>query len=111
MKKIIWIDVGTHFAQEHSSIFGSSFSFYFFVLKRFISGGLLKRGRFVSYSELMKILKARKKIRKRQERFFSIFVEANKEIVKKKKYYPKADLLFKSLFLSQWKCRFVTKQV
>ena len=94
MKKIIWIDVGTHFAQEHSSIFGSSFSFYLFVLKRFISGGLLNRGRFVSYSELMEILKARKKIRKRQERFFSIFVEANKEIVKKKKYYPKADLLF-----------------
>ena len=94
MKKIIWIDVGTHFAQEHSSIFGSSFSFYLFVFKRFISGGLLKRGRFVSYSELMKIFKARAKIRKRKEKFFSIFVEANKEIVQKKKFYPKADLLF-----------------
>ena len=85
MKKIIWIDVGTHFAQEYSSLFGSSFSFYLFVLKRFIGGGLLNRGKFVNFSELRNIFKYRAKIRQKRERFFCIFVEANKEIVKRKK--------------------------
>ena len=94
MKKIIWIDVGTHFAQEYSSLFGSSFSFYLFVLKRFIGGGLLNRGKFVNFSELRNIFKYRAKIRQKRERFFCIFVEANKEIVKRKKFYPRADLLF-----------------
>ena len=46
-KKIIWIDVGTHFAQEHSSLFGSISSFYLHILKRFIGGKLLRRGKFV----------------------------------------------------------------
>ena len=69
MKKIIWIDVGTHFAQEHSSIFGSSFSFYVFVFKRFISGGLLKRGRFVSYSELMKIFRLEQRLGREKKGF------------------------------------------
>ena len=94
MKKIIWIDVGTHFAQEHSSIFGSNIHFIFFVLKRFVGGVLLNRGRFVSYKELKIILDSRSGIRKRANKFFSIFVEANTEIVREKKFYPRADLLF-----------------
>ena len=28
MKKIIWIDVGTHFAQEYESAFGSNFKLF-----------------------------------------------------------------------------------
>ena len=34
MKKIIWIDVGTHFGQEYSSIFGSNYGFFIHALKR-----------------------------------------------------------------------------
>ena len=94
MKKIIWVDVGTHFAQEHSSIFGSNINFFFFVLKRFIGGVLLNRGRFVNFEELKIILKSRYSIRKQANKFFSIFVEANKEIVREKKFYPDADLIF-----------------
>ena len=80
MKKIIWVDVGTHFAQEHSSIFGSNINFFFFVLKRFIGGVLLNRGRFVNFEELKIILKSRYGIRKQANKFFSIFVEANKVV-------------------------------
>ena len=42
MKKIVWIDIGTHFAQEHKSIFGTNLYFYTFLLRRFIGGKILK---------------------------------------------------------------------
>ena len=74
MKKIIWIDVGTHFAQEHTSIFGSNIRFYLFVFKRFLGGKLLKRGKFVSFRELRVILESRTTIRKKSDNFFRIFI-------------------------------------
>jgi len=94
MKKLIWIDVGTHFAQEHNSLFGSNLKFYSFVLRRLISGGILKRGRFVSFNQLKDILYLRGAIRKKSKDFFSVFVEANPKIAHKKKFYPAADMFF-----------------
>jgi len=94
MRKIIWIDVGTHFAQEYRSIFGNNLSFYFFLLKRFIGARILNRGKFVSLGELQKILSLRKEIRKNKEKFYSIFIEANPLIASKEKFYPEADMLF-----------------
>ncbi len=94
MKKLIWIDVGTHFAQEHTSIYGSNFAFYLFVLKRFLSGKILKRGKFVSYKELKEIIVSRKILRSRSADVFSIFIEANPRIVHKKDFYPQADIVF-----------------
>ena len=94
MKKIIWIDVGTHFAQEHNSLFGPNLKFYILILRRFIGGALLKRGRFVDFSELKDIFILRKKIRGYRKDIFSIFVEANPKIAHKKKFYPSADLFF-----------------
>ena len=94
MKKIIWIDVGTHFAQEHTSIFGSNIRFYLFAFKRFLGGKLLKRGKFVSFRELRVILESRTTIRKKSDNFFRIFIEANPKVSKKKNFYPEADILF-----------------
>ena len=94
MKKIVWIDVGTHFAQEHSSIFGSNLSLCFLILKRLIGSRLLARGKFVSMKELRKIINLRNKIRKYRSRFFSIFIEANSKVVYKKNNYANADLTF-----------------
>ena len=74
MKKIIWIDVGTHFAQEHSSLFGSNSSFYLHILKRFIGGKLLRRGKFVGLKDLRNIISLRSKIRKSEKDFFTIFI-------------------------------------
>ena len=94
MKRLIWIDVGTHFAQEHNSLFGSNLNFYSFVLRRLISGGIFKRGRFVNFNQLKDILYFRRAIRNKSEDFYSIFVEANPKIAHKKKFYPAADLFF-----------------
>ena len=52
MKKIIWIDIGTHFAQEHDSIFSSNISFYSFIVRRLISFKIFNRGKFVNLKEL-----------------------------------------------------------
>ena len=92
--RIIWIDVGTHFAQEHSSIFGSNYSFYSFILRRFLSGKILKRGKFVSFNGLKNIIHARSKIRKRSKEFYTVFIEANPKIVSKKNIYLNADVVF-----------------
>ena len=94
MNKILWIDVGTHFAQEHSSIFGSNVRFYGYVLKRFISGKILRRGKFVSFSTLRDILAVRKNVRRNTDRFFSIFIEANPKIAYRKNVYRLADMVF-----------------
>ena len=94
MKKIIWIDVGTHFAQEHSSIFGSNYSFYSFIIRRFIGGKILKRGKFVIFQELRDIIYSRIRIRKRSREFFTVFVEANPKIAYKKNFYPATDMFF-----------------
>ena len=94
MRKIIWIDVGTHFGQEYNSIFGSNFSFYMHVFKRFIGGTILKRGKFVSKAGLKSILHARSKLRKRSNEFHTIFIEANSKIVSKKNVYLRADEVF-----------------
>ena len=94
MKKIIWIDIGTHFAQEHSSIFSSDFYFYSFIARRLISSRLFKRGKFVSNKELKEIITYRNKIRERSNDFYSIFIEANSKIARKKKFYPNANLFF-----------------
>lgn len=94
MKKIVWIDVGTHFGQEYNSIFGSNYSFYWLIIKRFVSGGILKRGKFVSRADLKNIVHARSKIRKRSKEFHTIFIEANPKIVCKKNIYLSADEVF-----------------
>lgn len=94
MRKIIWIDVGTHFGQEYNSLFGSNQGFYWQLIKRFIGGVILKRGKFVSKEGLKNILYARKNIRMRSREFHTIFIEANPKIVSKKNVYLRADEVF-----------------
>ena len=92
--KIIWIDVGTHFAQEHDSIFGSNYGFWRLITRRFLSYKILKRGKFISFEELKSVIHSRASIRKRSSDFFSIIIEANPKIAYKKKFYPNADIFF-----------------
>tara|TARA_B100000315_G_scaffold36249_1_gene30943 strand:- start:3912 stop:4667 length:756 start_codon:yes stop_codon:yes gene_type:complete len=94
LKKIIWIDIGTHFGQEHSSIFYSNYSFYSRIIRRFLGAKVLKRGKFVSFNGLKNIIHARSKIRKRSKEFYTVFVEANPKIAYKKNFYPATDMFF-----------------
>ena len=94
MKKVIWIDIGTHFAQEHGSIFSSNFHFYMHICRRFLSGNVLGRGKSVKYQDIRNVISSRKSIRKRLQKFYSIFVEANPKIAYRKDLYLKADMIF-----------------
>lgn len=94
MKKVIWIDIGTHFAQEYSSIFGSDFSFYKHIGRRFLSGNILGRGKSVDFEDITNIISSRASIRKRTQEFYSIFIEANPKIAYKKDLYHEADMVF-----------------
>ena len=84
MTKLIWLDVGTHFAQEHKSIFGSNLYFYTFILRRFIGGKILKRGKFIPFSDLSELIFSRNNIRSEAHNFYSIFVEANPKVAYRK---------------------------
>ncbi len=92
--KIVWIDVGTHFAQEHNSIFGPSYGFWTHIIKRFLSYKILKRGKFISFEQLKSIIHSRACIRKRSSDFFTVIIEANPKIALKKKLYPNANIFF-----------------
>ena len=91
-KKIIWLDVGTHFGQEYNSIFGSNFNFYIKIIKRFINV-ILKRQKSINLSSLQDIIHKRAQIKKKSKYFYSIFIEANPKIIFKKKFYLEADMI------------------
>ena len=93
-KKIIWIDIGTHFAQEYNSIFGSNVSFFFGICKRLISGNILGRGEPINTLSIKEILFSRYSIRKREKDFYTIFVEPNYHIARKKNFYAYSNLFF-----------------
>ncbi len=94
MKKVIWIDVGTHFGQEYSSIFGPNYAFFSQVAKRFIGKKIFNRGKFVGFKGLKDIISSRRKIRKSADRFYTIFIEANPKIAFTKNIYHDASLAF-----------------
>ena len=94
MKKIIWIDVGTHFGQEYSSIFGSNYAFFVHALKRIIGKKILNRGKFVGFKGLRDIISSRARIRKRFDAFYTVFVEANPKIAYTKNIYLDASMVF-----------------
>jgi len=94
MRKLIWVDVGTHFGQEYSSIFGSNYNFYYLILRRIIGGNILNRGKPVKFQELRRLVRDRRRIRKQSSAFYTIFVEANSKIVYSKDVYHEADFVF-----------------
>ncbi len=94
MKKIIWIDVGTHFGQEYNSIFGSNFAFYTHVVKRFIGKKIFNRGKFIGFQSLRNVVYSRARIRKRSDDFYTVFVEANPKIAYTRNIYRDASMVF-----------------
>ena len=100
-KKIIWIDVGTHFGQEYNSIFGSNFYFFYKIIKRFLNGNILNRQKSISLFSIKKIIQIRAKIRKKSKCFYSIFIEANPKIIFEKKFYLNADMIFNIALTSE----------
>ncbi len=94
MKKIIWVDVGTHFAQEYESVFGSNLNFFWKLFRRFVGSKIFFRGGFPSLKKISRIYNFRKFLKANKDRFSCFFVEANSKIVTQKKIYLQADAVF-----------------
>ena len=94
MKKVIWIDVGTHFAQEYESAFGSRVNFLWILVRRLIGSIIFFRGSFPKLHLIKNILSSRKFFKESKSRFNFFFVEANSKIVAQKKIYLEADAIF-----------------
>jgi len=84
--KIIWIDIGTHYAQEYQSIFSTNLHFYWKIFRRFAGSKLLKRGSFLKFSDLIKLNSYRKYLKNNRRYFYFTFIEANYKILKSSIY-------------------------
>ena len=47
MTKLVYIDVGTHFGQEFQSMFGSSWYFFWKLVRRIIGFYIIRKGQIV----------------------------------------------------------------
>ena len=90
--KIIWIDIGTHNAQEYQSIFSTDLHFYWKIFRRFIGSKLLKRGNFLKLTDLFKIISYRKYLKNNKEYFHFTFIEANYKILQSSIYNDADDV-------------------
>jgi len=94
MNKIIYVDVGTHFAQEYQSIFGSQKYFITKIIKRLIAFYVLKRGEIVSFSSLSDLVSQRRELRRKKSFFLTYFVEANASVIQHSYAYKGANGVF-----------------
>jgi hypothetical protein len=92
MKKIVFIDVGTHFGQEYKSMFGGNFDLLIRILRQYIGYNLLKKGPRLSLKDLVSIFHSRSALNKNNT--YHIFVEANPLIINSQKIYKYADSIF-----------------
>lgn len=83
---IVWIDVGTHKAQEYKSVFGSNSWFLIRLIRHSISTLVLRRRPFVGFPKLFSLVKARNSIRSLRSQFRVAFVEANSQLLKVNEY-------------------------
>ena len=90
--KIIWIDIGTHYAQEYKSIFSTDFHFYWKIFRRFVGSKLLKKGDFLKLSDLIKLNSNRKYLKNNKRYFHFTFIEANYKILKSPIYNDAHDV-------------------
>lgn len=77
MKKIIWIDIGTHEGQEYKSMFSSNLWFIFRFFRTFVSSSLFRRNKFIGFKQSLLIFNNRKRIKKARSNFRVVFIEAN----------------------------------
>jgi hypothetical protein len=96
--KIVYIDIGTHFAQEYQSIFGSQKYFFTKIvhmgIRRLIGFYLLQRGERFSFGNLKELISQRRNLRKKKDCFISFFVEANPRVIQNSGIYKNADGVF-----------------
>ena len=75
MKKIIYLDVGTHLGQEFLSLWGKDIDFYIFALRRLVGFYLFRRGDKFTINELLSIYNQRKLAKKNKKKFIFLMEE------------------------------------
>lgn len=91
MKRIVWIDVGTHYAQEYRSLFGSSFYFYSKLFARVLRGSF-GIGPKLKLREIPKLIGNRYFLTRHRRFFYVISVEPNLFVTQRKKLQKIAEL-------------------
>lgn len=93
MKKVIWIDVGTHFAQEYQSAFGPHRTFIWILLRRLVGSKIFLRGKAPKLELIKDLVMMRGRFSNHKDRFTFYFIEANSKIVNNN-VYKNADAVF-----------------
>ena len=94
MSKIIYVDVGTHFAQEFRSIFGSQRYFLTKIIRRLVAFYFLRRDEIFSFKDLRELIRQRRELRSKRDSFVSFFIEANAQVIRHSRAYKAADGIF-----------------
>ena len=84
--KILWVDVGTHFGQEFSSIFGSYLWFLYKIFRRMVGALIFKKGEHLKLIDTIRIFKKKIILKNKREKFYVLCVEANPKILRNKVY-------------------------
>ncbi|MDA9010016.1 hypothetical protein N9J58_00050 [bacterium] len=96
MRHVIWIDIGTHQAQEFRALFASNYWFFLKLFKRIFRNFLTRVGvlnfRYEKVN-VRSILKIRNSIRKQRNVFKFVFVEPNPHIITANSIYQNADIV------------------
>ena len=90
MTKLVYIDVGTHFGQEFQSMFGSSWYFFWKLVRRIIGFYIIRKGQKISAKDIIELIRERRKIKKNKKNFLTYFIEANPKIINHSNVYKKA---------------------
>lgn len=83
---VIWIDVGTHKAQEYKSVLGSNRWFIIRLIRHAFSSLVLRRGSFAGFTNYFSLIKARNSLRSFRSQFRVAFIEANCQLLKDGSY-------------------------
>lgn len=94
MKKIVYVDVGAHFAQEFQSILGSRRYFWSAIFRRLIGYYLLGRGDLTEFKNLKDLIHYRYYLHREKSSFLSFLVEANYRVIQTCSSYRAANGVF-----------------
>lgn len=94
MKKVIYIDVGTHFGQEFQSAFGKPSYFFYKAARRLTSFFLFRRGRRFGFTHAKEAIRWRLELEKIKDVFVTYLIEANPNVICESSAYKAADGVF-----------------
>ena len=94
MDRVIYVDIGTHFGQEYQSIFGNQKYIFYKIFRRAVGYYILRKGKKLPLSEVGRLLRQRRQLRKKRNKFLCFFVEANPKIIQHSNVYKYADGIF-----------------